>query len=211
MFTGLIQQVGKLVKLEKKPAGGAMTISCSWDTRLEDGESVCVQGACLTVTSSDALSFTCNVLEETLLKTNLLSKQPGSLLNLERAMQVGDRFGGHFVTGHVDGTGNISSVSNSNGDQVIKIDCSEEMLRGIVLKGSVTCDGVSLTVSSMYEKGFCVSIIPFTWKHTSLTNLEVGASINLETDMLGKYVQKYTEGQNASALTMESLNNAGFM
>lgn len=213
MFTGLIQKVGQLVKVENTADGGIITIGHDpWNTPLAEGESVAVQGVCLTVTRYASDQFACNVLGETLARTNLASKRPGAPLNLERALRAGDRFGGHFVSGHVDGVGKVVSVDAAGGDRSLEIGCDEELVRDIVLKGSIACDGVSLTVTGTSAVSFEVNIIPFTRYHTTLGEIEAGGTVNLETDMLGKYVRRYMEARGSeSRVEMEDLRNAGFL
>ncbi|MFC1498355.1 riboflavin synthase [Verrucomicrobiota bacterium] len=213
MFTGLIQKTGRLEKITTAHGAGSMTISCAWDDEpLAEGESVCVQGACVTVSRIGARGFDCDVLDETFAKTNLASNKTGALLNLERALRACDRIGGHFVTGHVDGVGEVVSVGSSGSDRVLSIECSDDMLKGIILKGSVACNGVSLTVTEVTSRLFKVNIIPFTWEHTALRELSAGQTINIETDMLGKYVRQCL-GNNAEdpGLEMTDLRNAGFL
>lgn len=213
MFTGLIQKVGQLIRLENTHSGGIITIgSCKWNTLLVKGESVAVQGVCLTVTRPERNEFACDVLGETLARTNLISKQPGAALNLERALRAGDRLGGHFVSGHVDGIGKVLSFRKQGTDWVLKIGCNKDLLCNIIPKGSIACDGVSLTVTRISPASFEVNIIPFTYKHTTLGCLKTGEAINLETDMLGKYVRKYlSAGESSSVLGMDHLRRAGFL
>jgi riboflavin synthase len=213
MFTGLVQKVGKLVSLDKRADCGVVRILCEpWDMPLVAGESVCVSGVCLTVVESCAESFVCNVLDETLGVTSLSVKKPGMPVNLERAIQAGERFGGHFVSGHIDGVGKVVSVGMSGMDRVVEVECGDELMAGIVMKGSIACDGVSLTVSGLLERSFKVNIIPFTWENTALAGSVVGALINVETDMLGKYVRRYCGGIGAgSGVTFDGLVKAGFV
>lgn len=213
MFTGLIQKVGRLIRLKNVAEGGIITIGCDpWDTPLAEGESVAVQGMCLTVTHYEHDEFVCDVLSETLTRTNLASKPPGAALNLERALRVGDSFGGHFVSGHVDGIGKVISFEKEGTDWVLKIGCDEDLLSSIVPKGSIACDGASLTVTRITAALFEVNIIPFTYKHTTLCCLKAGDTINLETDMLGKYIRRYLSAEEPiSRLDMDHLRKAGFL
>ncbi len=214
MFTGLIQKVGKLKGLDRKGGSGVVTVSHEpWPEPVSEGESIAVQGACLTVARSTPGQFSCNLLGETLQKTNLGSLRVGSLLNLERAVKAGDRLGGHIVTGHVDGTGRVASCGESGGDRVLRIECGKDLLRGIVLKGSIACDGASLTVAALSETAFEVRIIPFTWEHTSLARLRKGGIVNIELDVLGKYAgSRHTEdGEHASVIDEKLLRNSGFL
>ncbi len=213
MFTGLIEAVGRLKSANRSEGGAALEIGCpEWDVPLELGDSVAVQGVCLTVTSCDLTSFVCDVLDETLDRTNLGGKVSGDALNLERAMKLGDRLGGHFVTGHVDAIGTISAIRMSGRDRIVAVKCDPETLSGIVEKGSIAIDGISLTVSAVSESDFEVNIIPFSWEHTSLSARNVGDVVNLETDMLGKYVAKYLLKTSSKAgVGMNTLASAGFL
>lgn len=213
MFTGLIEAVGELKQFTRSGGGAALVIGCpEWDTPLVLGESVAVQGACLTVTAADATSFTCDVLDETLARTNLADKAIGDALNLERALKLGDRLGGHIVTGHIDAIGEICGIKPAGRDRVVSVTCGASVAAGIVEKGSIAIDGISLTVSAVSDDGFEVSIIPFTWEHTSLRDRREGDGVNLETDMLGKYVQRYLAASQAtSSVNMETLAAAGFL
>lgn len=212
MFTGLVQQVGTLSG--RKPRGNGMSLvirHAPWESPLVLGESVAVQGACLTVTTLQAGAFTCDVLAETLDKTTLGATPVGAKLNLERALRADERMGGHIVTGHVDGSGTVQGITRCATDWILEIACSDELLDGIVPKGSITIDGVSLTVAELKPKSFCIHLIPHTWDHTSLNALKKGMTVNLETDLIGKYVQR-TLGRmrGGQGLTMEKLFSAGF-
>jgi riboflavin synthase len=213
MFTGLIEKVGRLVSLARTAEGGRITVRCdAWPEPLVDGESVAVQGACLTVVERGASGFVCDVLGETLGRTTLGGRAVGSLLNLERAMRADGRFGGHMVTGHVDGTGHVIGVRSTGRDWELAVGCGADLCEGLVFKGSVTIDGVSLTIASVRPDGFTVNIIPFTWEHTSLRGLREGEAVNLETDIVGKYVRNYLRGTDSSrgSVTLEKLFAAGF-
>lgn len=210
MFTGLIQQVGKLAGRKARAGGQSLVIRHEpWDSSLIPGESVAVQGACLTVTSVRKAEFTCDVLAETLDKTNLRLAETGAALNLERALRADDRLGGHIVTGHIDGKGVATGLTPKGADWILEVSCDTELLTGIVPKGSVTIDGVSLTVAELRAASFTVHLIPHTWDHTSLQFLKKGRSVNLETDIIGKYVQRYLERmQGGKGMTMEKLMSA---
>jgi len=212
MFTGLIQKMGRFVGFEW--TGGGATIGVAlvtpWNDPVARGESIAVQGVCLTVTDYDAVGFRCDVLEETLTRTSLGERKHGDLLNLERALAVGDRLGGHIVQGHVDGTGVVESVRTSGRDHVIRIACESSLARDILLKGSVALDGVSLTATAVSPGSFEVNVIPVTWQETSLQSLMGGMRVNVETDVIGKYVRRYLEGrEGAGGVTMDGLRRAG--
>lgn len=211
MFTGLIESVGKLQSMEKRADGARIKITCpSWDPCLELGESIAVQGVCLTVTKFDATSFEADVLNETLVRSNLHQSKPGQRVNLERALRLGDKMGGHFVTGHVDATGVIAAIKVTDDDHRVTVRCERKLLAGMVAKGSVALDGISLTIASLDVLTFDVCIIPWTWKHTSLHERQVGDFINVETDMLGKYVHRYLEAASGG-VSEQLLAKAGFM
>lgn len=211
MFTGLIEKVGTLSSAVARGDGMSFVIKHdAWKEPLVLGESVAVQGACLTVTSCTAGEFTCDVLQETLKKTNLSGKRPRALLNLERALRAGDRLGGHFVTGHVDEVGEVASVKASGADWVLEVAGSALMMEQLVPKGSITVDGVSLTLVQLRAKTFTVHLIPHTWANTSLKGLTRGSSVNLEADILGKYAQKQVQSKLGGGVTLEKLILAGF-
>ncbi len=211
MFTGLIQKVGHFGKLER--GGGArIRVDCStpWGDPLAHGESVAVEGVCLTVAEHDEAGFWCDVLDETLERSTLGLCRHGDPLNLERALAVGDRLGGHIVQGHIDGTGVVDSVQADGRDRVIRITCEEALARDVLLKGSVALNGVSLTVTAVWPAGLAVNIIPVTWRETSLQTLKAGTRVNIETDVIGKYVRRYLEGrETAGGLTLDDLRRAG--
>jgi riboflavin synthase len=212
MFTGLVEKVGKLKSLRRGKDESIITVSHDpWTDPLKKGESVAVQGACLTVVDATEQTFTCNILDETLNRTNLATKKPDADFNLERAIKVGDRMGGHILTGHVDGVGRVLCIATIGGDRVVRIECNQSILQGIVMKGSVGCDGVSLTVSNVLDRAFEVRIIPFTWKHTSLRTLRDGSSINIESDVLGKYASRNIHASSRpSEIDMDLLSRSGF-
>lgn len=213
MFTGLIEAVGELIRIERSKEGASLVIGCpAWDAPLVLGESIAVQGACLTVTSFTDTSFTCDVLDETLNRTNLSTKPMGASLNLERALALGARLGGHMVTGHVDSVGTLVAIHPAGRDRILEIKCDAALATGVVEKGSIAIDGISLTVSAVTEQKFKVNIIPFSWEHTSLKDRRAGDSVNLESDILGKYVQRYlAAGPLAKGVDIESLASAGFL
>ena len=217
MFTGLIERTGQVESLTRGEAGGAsLRIRCEgWDTPLVVGESMAVQGACLTVVRYDAVGFVADVLDETLTVTTLGSLRPGIRVNLERALVAGGRLGGHIVTGHVDSVGIVESIVPVNRDWKVTVACETEWLRYIVYKGSIALDGVSLTVSGVTGAGFSVNIIPHTWQLTALNALHAGERVNLETDILGRYVERFMATHQAansasSGITWQTLADAGF-
>ncbi len=212
MFTGLVEKVGEFVNVRQRGNGAELTVAHDgWSEEIVAGESVAVQGVCLTVVRYNEKSFTFDVLNETLSKTNLGRKKTGDYLNLERAMKVGSRFGGHIVSGHVDGAGKIADISTVGDDHLIRITCGIELAEEIITKGSIAIDGISLTVTAEGDDWFEVAIIPHTWKNTSLCQRKKNDYVNLETDVLGKYVKRYIGAYTKrDDLTMDRLVNAGF-
>lgn len=212
MFTGLIQQIGTLSRRETVAGGLRLVIAgLSWNPPITLGESMAVNGACLTIAHIQGNNFACAILQETLDRTTLGGKRPGAALNLERALRLGDSLGGHMVTGHVDGIGSVSSRQARGRDWTLRVTCGAGLLRGMVLKGSIAIDGVSLTITDLDERAFAVALIPFTCEHTALGKLKAGDAVNLETDLIGKHVRRTLETQQAPApLTWDRLHEAGF-
>jgi len=215
MFTGLIQQIGRLKSLTGRGKGASVTIECdTWPAPLVKGESVSVQGICLTVSSASDKRFSCDVLQETLARTNLGQAASGQRLNLERALKTGDRMGGHFVTGHVDGKGRVAEVRKSSSDWIIEIMCVPLLMAQIAAKGSIAVDGVSLTVACTKKNSFEVHVIPVTWSATTICELRRGSEVNLETDILAKYMERRSEiagqGKRNDSITAELLRKSGF-
>lgn len=211
MFSGLVERTGEARKVFRHGGGWRLAISCgAWDDGpLSMGESVAVQGVCLTVAEIDGDGFVADVLDETMRRTNLGRLSPGARVNLERALRVGDRMGGHIVTGHVDETGAVASLQPAGRDRRLTVACSKDFARQCVLKGSVAIDGVSLTVTGVADDAFSVDVIPHTLGATSLGGLSAGSIVNLESDVIGKYVARYM-GVRTGGLTEETLRNAGF-
>ncbi len=213
MFTGLIQKVGRLEQISFQGAAGRLTLSARFETPLQIGESIAINGACLTLVGERGNKLVFDVLRETFEKTSLRDKALGAPLNLERALRVGDPLGGHLVSGHVDGTGDLRRVEAAGRDKVLVI-AALPLLSDIVPKGSIAIDGVSLTVVDVLpsEGIFSVHVIPHTWSQTALAVLTPGARINLETDMLGKYARAAMAATQAPPpLTWDKLRAAGFL
>jgi len=212
MFTGLIQQIGTLAHRETVAGGLRLVItSAAWNPPLILGESMAVNGACLTIAQIQGKNFAGDILQETLDRTTLGGKRPGAELNLERALRLGDSLGGHMVSGHVDGIGSVSSRQAQGRDWILRVTCATELLRGMVLKGSIAIDGVSLTITKLDGHSFSVALIPFTCAHTALGKLKEGDAVNLETDLIGKHVRRTLETKQApTPLTWDRLRAAGF-
>ena len=191
MFTGLIERKGEIESIRQEGGAGALRIrAAGWDRPIQVGESVAVQGVCLTVTQQEGDVLCFDVLAETFRCTNLGSKQAGDSVNLERALRQGDPLGGHMVQGHVDSTGVVDAIIPVDRDFRVVVHCGAEIHKYIVYKGSIALDGISLTVADVDEKGFTVHIIPHTWEITTFSNLQVGDPVNLEADPLAKYAEK---------------------
>jgi riboflavin synthase len=185
MFTGLVEQMG-----EVRSAGTRLAVATPLAAELERGDSISVNGVCLTAVDISADSFEADVMEETLERSALGRLREGDRVNLELALRVGDRLGGHFVQGHVDSTGSIESVEERDHSRVVRVNAPAEVLRYVVEKGSIAIDGVSLTVVDVDDAGFSVSLIPETLERTTLGNAVPGDPVNLEVDMLAKYAVK---------------------
>ncbi len=191
MFTGLIERKGFIRSLEKAGGSGSLVIEASgWDQPVQVGESIAVQGVCLTVTGVDGDRLNFDVLGETFRCTNLGEKAVGRPLNLERALREGDPLGGHMVQGHVDGLGTVHGVESVDRDYLVTLRCADDILNYAVYKGSIAVDGISLTIASIDEDGFTVHIIPHTWEVTTFGDMKKGETVNLEADPLAKYVEK---------------------
>jgi riboflavin synthase len=190
MFTGLIEAVGHVDQVVRTGTGVRLGVRAELAGELAGGESVSVNGVCLTVTEIAAGIFAADIGPETLKVTTLAALQPGDPVNLERALRADSRFGGHFVQGHVDGVGAVLEIRAEGDAHWLKVAYSAPLAPYLVTKGSVAVEGVSLTVAALGDDHFDVMIIPFTWSHTSLSSLRTGARVNLECDMVGKYVAR---------------------
>ncbi len=215
MFTGIIEEVGQLRNTSQK--GQAMILSIQAKRILEDihlGDSISVNGVCLTVTGFDSSHFTLDVMPETYRKSNLRQLSNGSIVNLERAMIANGRFGGHIVQGHVDGIGKIKQRYTEENAVVFKIEPEDAALYQYMIdQGSIALDGISLTIVKVHESSFTVSMIPHTISQTTWQNKQVGDTVNIECDLLGKYVKRLLQYQDTStkSLSKEWLAEKGFM
>ncbi len=214
MFTGIIEEVGTVRRVSTGAAYGTIDIQAS--TVLEGtklGDSIAVNGVCLTVTSLLSDGFTADVMAETMRRSALGQLRSGSKVDLERAMAADGRFGGHIVSGHIDGVGTIREMKHEGNAVWVTITASAAILRGIVEKGSIAIDGISLTVAAVDDTSFSVSIIPHTGAQTILLDKKPGDPVNLENDIIGKYVQRFLEPApkaETSNITMEFLAKYGF-
>jgi len=190
VFTGLVEDVGTVAKIDANGDGARLTIETTLAAQVKEGDSVAVSGVCLTATSVSANSFAADAINETLSRTSIGSLGDGDGVNLELAMKADGRFGGHIVQGHVDGVGEIAEIRADGLSQVITVAAQPELLRYIVEKGSITVDGISLTVAAVDEKGFDIALIPETLERTTLGAAKKGDTVNLETDIFAKYAEK---------------------
>jgi len=215
MFTGIIEEIGVIHGMARGPRSVKLTIGGGLIfSDLKLGDSVAVDGVCLTVAAIDGHAFTADVMPETLDRSALGALRPGSQVNLERAMAADGRFGGHMVSGHIDGTGRIVSQRRDDNAVWLRIETESRILRYVIEKGSLAIDGISLTVAELDGAGFSVSIIPHTAKETTLLQKRPGDRVNLENDLVAKYVERLLAPQesseSASKLTYGFLAEHGF-
>jgi riboflavin synthase len=211
MFTGIIEKLGRVVATQRRNTDGTIQIDGGWGlTDIRLGDSICVNGICLTVSLLEGGVFTVEGSGETLRRTTLGDLRPGDAVNLERALRLSDRLGGHLVTGHVDGTGTINQKTREGDSYQFQFEVSPALSRSLVEKGSVAVDGISLTVSALKKSSFQVYIIPYTLEKTTLKLRERGDRVNIETDVIGKYVEKMLSPQR-EGVTLEKLIRSGFV
>ncbi len=216
MFTGIIEETGTVRHVSLSGNSGRIQIGAELVlSGTRPGDSISVNGVCLTVTTMDTKSFTADVMAETLRRSNLGQLKAGDLVNLERAMPADGRFGGHIVSGHIDGTGTVAALEQEGNATWVYVRTSPDILALIVEKGSIAIDGISLTVAKVGDRDFAVSIIPHTSSHTTLLKKRSGDVVNLENDIVGKYVErllgrKEQEEPRRSRITEEFLRENGF-
>lgn len=216
MFTGLVEEVATLQSITHEAHSAHLQLAVRRIQQgLQIGDSIAVSGVCLTVVTFTASGFVADAVPETIRRTSLGQLRPGDQVNVERALRVGDRLGGHIVSGHVDGIGRITDVAREGIATVITMTAKPDVMRYIVEKGSICVDGVSLTVMDVQENTFRVSLIPHTGHETTLGNSRVGRTVNLECDVLAKYVERLltpaaAAGQHKQALSMDFLAQNGF-
>lgn len=198
MFTGLIADLGSVTTLARDDDGATLRISSRLAGELGEGDSVAVNGVCLTAVDVDSKSFGAQAMNETLVRSSLGELRAGSPVNLELALRAQDRLGGHVVQGHVDGLAMVRAVREEGFSRVLEIDLEPRLLRYLVEKGSVAIDGVSLTVSALAEDGFAVSLIPETLSRTNLGRIEAGSTVNIEVDILAKHVERLLDQRHYS-------------
>ncbi len=219
MFTGIIEHLGTISRLELDSGGGKVTVHApSLAPKLALSASVAVNGCCLTVVHRDEENFSADLSSETLDKTSFTSLKTGARVNLEQPLTAGKEFGGHFVLGHVDGTGHVAHLTSTGDSWLFGVAIPPELARYVVSKGSITIDGISLTVARWYvRRQFSlaeIAVIPYTYQHTNIADRVAGNLVNLEADILGKYIERYTARRDSaapvSALRVEDLIRQGF-
>jgi len=207
MFTGIIEEIGKVTSVSSK--GLVITASRALQG-IEPGGSMSVNGACLTVTDFDSASFSVDIMQETIKRTNIGLLHNGDKINLERPLTLDKPIGGHLVQGHIDDTGRVASVIRERETTIIRIEASPEVMRYIVEKGFIAVDGISLTVVARDAASFEVSIVDYTLKNTSLGSRQAGDMVNLEVDIIAKYVEQFNQSRN-SGVTLDLLKEQGFI
>lgn len=214
MFTGIVEDVGSIGSIEQNGSSLVLQIKAKFASELTLGESVAVNGICLTVTKKDDASFSADVTPETFRRTSLSLLSACSPVNLERAMRADGRFGGHIVSGHIDGTGRLTAIRREDNAYNVFFRVEKPLFRYIIEKGSVALDGISLTVASVKNEGnygeFSVAVIPHTWENTALKNKRVGSIINVECDVVGKYIEHFVNIGSSSPTSSEKIDMMTF-
>lgn len=196
MFTGLIEEIGKVKKIDSMKDGIRINISASKimdDINVDD--SIAVNGVCLTAVKIDTNSFTVEAVGETLKKTTFNELKENQIVNLERAVRLNDRLGGHLVQGHVNGVGRISNIQKLGENYFLEVEVDPKLTKYLIDEGSIAIDGISLTIAKLVENKIGVSIIPHTWKNTNLSSRNIGAKVNIETDVIAKYIEKLLQNK----------------
>jgi riboflavin synthase len=220
MFTGITEHVGKIESLERTKDGGRLVVAFGSGDAAEEiargtklGDSIAVNGCCLTVVEFDKRHFAADLSGETLRRTNFGEKKPGDLVNLERPLAAGARLGGHFMQGHVDGVGRVVSLAREGDSWLLSVRVPEDLRRYVAEKGSIAIDGISLTVARWHDGIVDIAIIPFTHTHTNVSKMAANDAVNLETDILAKYVEgllAHTQKPASSHVTIKKLVEEGF-
>jgi len=206
VFTGIIEEVGRVISAQ---SGNLVIAASDVLQEMEPGGSIAVNGVCLTVTKFDTSSFSVDIMPETLKRTNLGLLHTGEGVNLEQPLAVGERLGGHLIQGHVDGTGRVDSIRQQGGAMLIWFETAPEVMRYIVEKGFVAVDGVSLTIVTKDTSSFQVSVVDYTREHTTLGSRQVGNLVNLEVDIIAKYVEQLSQA-HSPGITIDFLEEHGF-
>jgi len=204
MFTGIIEEIGFIKQIQRKPQGGTLAIAASRvlvDSKI--GDSIAIDGACLTMTQVDEAGFKADISAETLRRTTLGERKLGDAVNLERPLQLGDRLNGHLVLGHVDDVGTISGWQDEGDSSLMRVSVSSEVMRYVVYKGSVCVDGISLTIASLFDDGFEIALIPHTKAVTTLGSKQIGNRVNIEVDLLGRYIERLLTNQSPKSDSIE--------
>lgn len=211
MFSGIVEEIGRVERAAQTAAGVALTIACErvlGGTRV--GDSIAVDGVCLTVAALAGSGFVANIQPVTARLSTLGAKRPGAPANLERSVLVGGRVGGHYVQGHVDGVGRVVAKRGEGAALVVEIAAEPDVLRYIVERGFVAIDGASLTVMTLWRERFAVSLVYHTRQHSTLAGLPIGALVNVEIDVMAKYVERLLGAREPTGVTLETLRRAGF-
>jgi riboflavin synthase len=212
MFTGIIEDIGSISDIRKSGGKWEFCIKTNiGDRGIHEGDSIAIDGVCLTVTRLEKGMFYADASLETLSLTTLKDKKTGSRVNIERAMASDGRFGGHFVMGHVDGIGTITSISKAGDSIKIEVEIPSDLSRYIVKKGSVAINGISLTVNEQHDNMFIVNVIPFTVSKTTIGEKRMSDKVNIETDIIGKYIESFINKSSKKGVTMNFLYEQGFI
>jgi len=215
MFTGIIEEIGIITRFSSIPGGNKITIKANKildDLKVD--HSVAVNGVCLTVVDFSDNQFTVEAVGETLEKSTIIDLKASAAVNLERAMRLGDRLGGHLVQGHVNGIGRISKLDRRGDNWYLEVNLTDDLIRYVIPEGSIAIDGISLTVASIKESRVGISVIPHTFKNTTFSQAKVGQKCNIETDLIGKYIEKFitysSEEKIKKPLNLKWLQSQGF-
>jgi riboflavin synthase len=213
MFTGLIEDTGRVENFHRRGEAGLLTVETSLPiAEIAIGDSVAVNGACLTVTEKGGRAVTFDVSPESIARTTIGKLRIGNRVNLERALKLGDRLGGHIVSGHIDCCGRLIRIENRSGNHQLQFSLPDQHARYLVEKGSVTIDGISLTINALSQDGFSVNIIPHTFTNTTLEKIRTGDEVNIETDIIGKYVERLVQPwKKGGDISMGFLAENGFI
>ncbi len=212
MFTGIIRSIGSVRRMDRRAKGARLIVACPDIIEdIEVSDSVAVNGVCLTATEKTTDAFAADVSQESLSRSNLSALTGGSRINLETSLRLGDKLGGHLVFGHVDGLGVIANLGQTDEFYELTVEFPEGLSHYIAEKGSISIDGISLTVASISTKRFSVAVIPYTFEETTLQYRRVGDKVNLEVDMLARYVERMLGKEQSTGMTREFLSEHGFM
>jgi len=212
MFTGLIEDTGRVASLERRGDAAVLRIETALPAaEIAIGDSVAVNGVCLTVSPQPGTVLSFDVSPETMTRSTMRSLRSGSRVNLERALRLGDRLGGHLVSGHIDCIGKLTRMETMSGSHVLTFSLPSGYCRYLVEKGSVAIDGISLTVNAVTTTEFSVTIIPHTFAHTTLADIRTGSEVNIETDMIGKYLERLAQPWSGGGLNLKTLAEHGFL